>query len=566
MSDHDGLPPAGRTGALDALLTDAATAGTATRVVQPAALARLALGVARRPDRVARRAAGLAGELTRVVRGRSELAPPKGDRRFTDPAWSQNWAYRRVLQAYLAAGATADGVLTDARLGWRADRVTRFAVGNLLDAVAPTNFPLTNPTVLKETIDRGGQNFVVGGGRLLRDVRHRRLPAMVDTTKFEVGGNLAVTPGRIVLRTDVLELIQYEPTTARVREVPLLVVPPTINKYYVLDLAPGRSLVEHLVAEGQQAFMISWRNPGQEQGHFDFDTYAAAIAQAREAVAEITRSDSVHLAAACSGGILTAGLLGHLAKEGGLDGVASVTLMVCALDNRQAGTTSAMTSQEVADVAIAQSARKGFLDGEALAGVFAWLRPNDLVWGYVVNNYLLGRALPAFDILYWNQDAVRLAAGLHRDFVHMAMGNTMARAGGMTVLGTPLDLSAVGIDSYVVAGSSDHIVPWHNAYRGARLLGGRQRFVLSTSGHIQALINPPGPDSRSSYRVAEGDDLPDEPRAFAEATPRHAGSWWTDYVAWLAARSGATKPARKTLGSAAYPATATAPGSYVLAS
>jgi len=559
---RDSAPPK-RTGALDAMLTDAAGATGATRVVRPAALARLAVSVGRRPDRVAARAASLAGELVNVARGRSGLAPPKGDRRFADPAWQHNWFYRRVLQAYLAAAETADGVVTDAGLDWRADRVTRFAVENVLDALAPTNFPLSNPAVLKETIDRGGQNFVVGGARLVRDVRHRRLPAMVDTDKFEVGVNLAVTPGSVVLRTEVFELLQYTPTTKRVRQVPLLVVPPTINKYYVLDLAPGRSIAEHLVAAGQQVFMISWRNPDQAQGHFDFDTYARAIQDARDAVAAITDQDQVHLGAACSGGILTAGLLGHLADAGGLDGIASVTLMVCALDNKQAGTTSAMTSREVAATAIAQSARKGYLDGQALAGVFAWLRPNDLVWGYVVNNYLLGRPLPAFDILYWNQDAVRLAAGLHRDFVHMSLENSMTKPLEMQVLDSYIDLRKVDIDSYVIAGLNDHIVPWHNAYRGGRLLGGRQRFVLSTSGHIQALINPPGPESRSSYRVSE--DLPDDPETFFETTPKHSGSWWTDYAAWLSERSGETKPARKTLGSREFPPTAKAPGNYVLA-
>ncbi|HYF26002.1 MAG TPA: alpha/beta fold hydrolase [Baekduia sp.] len=553
-----------RSGALDVLLTEAATKGSAGRVLQPPALARLALGVARRPDRVVKRTAGLGAELARVARGTCEIAPPKGDRRFADPAWKNNWAFRRMLQAYLAVGETVDGLVSDAGLDWAGERRARFALENVLDAVAPTNFPLTNPTVLKETIDRGGGNFVVGAARLARDARHRRLPAMVDTEKFEVGRNLAVTPGSVVLRTEVFELIQYAPATTRVRSLPVVIVPPTINKYYILDLAPGRSIVEHLVGEGQQVFMISWRNPDQGQGHFDFDTYARSIAEARDAVAEITNQERVHITAACSGGILAAGLLGHLAEEGGLDGVASLTLMVCALDNERAGTTAAMTSREVAAVAIARSARKGFLDGSALAEVFAWLRPNDLVWGYVVNNYLLGRELPAFDILYWNQDAVRLAAGLHRDFVHLALENSLTKPGALEVLGTGVDLSKVDVDSYVVAGLNDHIVPWSNAYTGGRLLGGRQRFVLSTSGHIQALVNPPGPESRSSYRVQEG-ELPDDPQEFLEATPRHQGSWWTDWSAWLGERSGETKPARKTLGSKAHPATAKAPGTYVLA-
>ncbi len=330
-----------------------------------------------------------------------------------------------------------------------------------------------------------------------------RLPASVDTSKFELGGNLALSPGSVVLRTDVFELIHYRPSTEKVLEVPLLFVPPTINRFYILDIAPGRSVVEHLVAAGQQVFMISWCNPGAEEGHFDLDTYARAVLEARDAVAEITKQRAVHVNAACSGGIITSAALGHLAASGDLEEVASLTLWVCALDNARAGTTAALASRELAAAAVAESARKGYLDGRALAGVFAWLRPNDLIWNYVVNNYLLGKDPPAFDILYWNQDSVRLAAGLHRDFVHLALENSLTRPGAMEALGTPIDLSAIDVDSYIVAGVKDHIVPWENAYRSTQLLGGSSRFVLSTSGHIQALVNPPGPASRSTYRAVD---------------------------------------------------------------
>ena len=253
--------------------------------------------------------------------------------------------------------------------------------------------------------------------------------------------------------------------------------------------------------------------------------------EARDAVAEIAGHESVNLMAACSGGIITAGTLGHLAEEGALDGVSSLTLMVCAIDNQQAGTTGALATREMAAVAVAESARRGYLDGEALASVFAWLRPNDLIWNYMINNYLLGKEPPAFDILYWNQDTVRLAAGLHRDFVMMALENALARPAGMRVLGSDVDLHRVGVDSYIVAGSADHIVPWENAYRSTQLLGGESRFVLSTSGHIQALINPPSPDSRSSYRIAESN-----PPAVADWEAQAAikqGTWWLDYIEWL---------------------------------
>ena len=551
---------------LDVMLNDAASGGP-PRFIAPGSAIKVGAGLARHPRRVIGRAAGLGAELARTATGSSELVPAKGDRRFADPAWERSWLFRRLLQGYLAIGETVDGLISDAGVDWRAERRARLAAGNVLDALAPTNFVWSNPTVIKEVVDTGGGNLVRGARHLVHDLNTPpRLPATVDTSKFEVGGNLAVSAGSVVLRTDVFELIQYQPTTDQVRETPLLFVPPTINKFYVLNLSPGRSMIEHYVAQGQQVFAISWRNPEQEQGHFDLDTYARAVGEARDAVASITSQSAVHLAAACSGGIITAGLLGHLAAVGELDRVASLTLMVCALDNDTEGTMPALATRDVAAAAVAESARKGYLDGQALAGVFTWLRPNDLVWNYVVNNYLLGKEPPAFDILFWNQDTVRLAAGLHRDFIHVGLDNSFAHPGTLEVLGEPVDLGAVGLDTYLVAGASDHIVPWESAYQGALLFGGNKRFVLSRSGHIQALVNPPGregAESRSSFRVA--DELPATPEEFAAQAPQLPGSWWGDWDAWLAERSGGMKPAPKTLGNPTYKAQAKAPGSYVLA-
>jgi polyhydroxyalkanoate synthase len=548
--------------ALDVMLTDAAMGrGRAGRFLDPLSAAKLAGALARRPPALARRVEGLGAELGRVAAGSSPLVPAKSDRRFADRAWKESWIFRRLMQAYLAAGATAEGLIDDAELDWQAERQVRFMVENALDAIAPTNVPLANPVVLKETIDRGGANLVRGGRRLVRDISKGRLPAMVDTSEFEVGGNLAVTPGSVVLRTDVFELIQYRPQSTEVYEVPIVIVPPTINKYYVLDLAPGRSVVEYLLQQGHQVFMVSWRNPDREQGHFDFDTYASATLEAGRAASDIAGASAVNVMAACSGAIISAGALGHLAAEGRLGSVSSLTLMVCAIDSEQAGTTSAFTTKEIAATAIAQSARKGYLEGEALASVFAWLRPNDLIWNYVINNYWLGKDPPAFDILYWNQDTVRLAAGLHRDFVMLAMQNSLARAGGFAVLGSSVDLGDVTVDSYIVAGSSDHIVPWRNAYATTQLLGGDTQFVLSASGHIQALINPPGPDSRSSYQVA--DEYPADPDQWLERAVARWGSWWPDHIEWLSTRSGERKAAPEALASSSHEAQAKAPGSYV---
>src|SRR6201996_4190783 len=276
---------------LDVMLADA-VAGT-PRFFAPGPAVKVAAGLARRPRGVARRAAGLTTELARAATGPSQLAPAGGDRRLADRAWQENWLLRELLQAYLAVGDTVDGLIDDAAVDWRTQRQARLAAGNVIDALAPTNFPWSNPAVLREIVNTGGANLAKGLRRLARDLSPPpRLPATVDTSRFEVGGNLAVTPGSVVLRNDVLELIHYQPQTEQVRETPLLVVPPTINKYYILDLAPGRSLIEYLVAQGQQVFAISWRNPDQEQGHFDLDTYARAISEARDAVAGIAGADT----------------------------------------------------------------------------------------------------------------------------------------------------------------------------------------------------------------------------------------------------------------------------------
>ncbi|MBV8991891.1 MAG: alpha/beta fold hydrolase, partial [Solirubrobacterales bacterium] len=379
-----------------------------------------------------------------------------------------------------------------------------------------------------------------------------------------VGVNLAVTPGSVVLRTDVFELIQYRSVTGQAYEVPLLFVPPTINKFYILDISPGRSMVQWLLGQQQQVFTISWRNPDAAQGHFDLDTYAHAVLEARDAVAEITAQPAVNVNAACSGGVITACALGHLAAIGEQDKIGALTMMVCALDQARMGTAGAFASREAAAAAVAESARKGYVDGRALEGVFAWLRPNDLIWNYFVNNYLLGKDPPAFDVLYWNQDTVRLAAGLHRDFVRIALGNALTVPGAVEVLGTPVDLESITRDTYRIAGLNGHIVPWENAYRSAGLLGGSKRFVLSTSGHIQALVNPPSADSRATYRAT--DDPATDADAWMQVADVKPGSWWPDYRTWLTERAGELGPAPKTLGSRKHEPRAKAPGNYVHAS
>ena len=383
---------------------------------------------------------------------------------------------------------------------------------------------------------------------------------MVDGSGFALGENIAATPGGVVFRNEVLELIQYAPQTDEVYEVPALVVPPTINKYYALDLAPDRSLVEFGVRQGRQMFLISWRNPDARHASWNLDTYVRGVLDALDAVEEITGTAQTVLGGACSGGILASIAAGYLAAVGRQDRLAGLVLAVTVIDNQDAGTMAALVDERLAERAKARSARKGYLDGKDLAEVFAWLRPGDLVWNYWVNNYLLGKRPPAFDILFWNSDTTRMTAALHADFVDLAMENSLTRPGALTVLGAPIDLGRITVDSYVVAGIADHITPWESCYRSAQLFGGTGRFVLSTSGHIAALVNPPG-NPKASFHT--NDDLTSDATTWLEDSDVHQGSWWTDLGLWLDQRCGELRPAPQDLGADGLKVLAEAPGTYV---
>jgi polyhydroxyalkanoate synthase len=545
---------------LDALLVDAA-AGPLRRFAPDASTAKFAVALARRPVTTARRLGSLAAELARIGVGTSALAPPKRDRRFADPAWTGNLLLRRVVQAYLAAGMTADQLVGDAALDWQDDKRVRFLVENLADALSPSNVPLVNPASAKAAIDTGGFNFVHGGISLLRDMAAKpRIPEMVDTSSFEVGRNLAVTPGAVVLRTEVLELIQYRPQTTQVREVPLLIVPPTINKYYAMDLAPGRSLVEYLVQNGQQTFVISWRNPDARDADWGMNTYVQAVLDALDAVQRVCGVHQTALIGVCAGGIIASITAGHLAATGRLGQLAAFGLFVTVLDTTHAGTLGALADRRLLATAKAISRRRGYLDGRDLAEVFAWLRPGDLIWNYWVNNYLLGQKPPAFDVLFWNADTTRMAARLHADFVDLAMDNKLVTPGSLTILGTPIDLSQVDTDAYLVAGIADHITPWQNCYRSTQLLGGKSRFILSTSGHIAALVNPPG-NPKARYQISK--TTPADPEGWLKTAETEHGTWWPDMLAWLGDRCGKDKPAPEELGGGGLRPLADAPGTYV---
>jgi polyhydroxyalkanoate synthase len=530
------------------LLLISATRPFGRRMMPDATWARLGVSLANQPGAVA---------------GRSQRAPDRADKRFTDPAWQHNPLLHRIMQAYLAAAETADGLRADANLDWRDNDKMQFVIDNLVEGLAPSNSPLISPLGWKALIDTGGLSAVRGVRALARDMLSKpRVPAMVEPDAYAVGETVATTKGTVVLQTSVFELIQYAPQTAKVRTVPLLIVPPVINKFYIMDIAPGRSMIEYFVTQGQQVFIISWRNPQARHRDWGFDTYGAAIVEALGAVQKIAGTDSVHLLGACSGGILAAMTAAHLTEIGEADRIAGFALTVTVLDQSRAGFALAMMSDRAAQAAIRVSAKKGYLDGRALAEMFAWLRPTDLVWRYWVNNYVQGRPPAPFDVLFWNADATRMAAALHRDFVLMGLNNALVTPGAVTMLGTPVDLSAVTMDAYVIGGLTDHICPWQATYRSARLLGSKDtRYVLSTSGHIQALVNPPG-NPRASYQVGPWDA--EDPGQWLESAQKFPDSWWVDFLGWLAERSGPEVDAPKTLGGEGFPPLGPAPGSYVM--
>jgi polyhydroxyalkanoate synthase len=546
-------------GGLDLLLTDAALG--VMRRFRDTSVRRLAGKLARDPS-IARRQAGRFGtELGKIAAGRSELAPNPKDRRFADPAWTSNPLLRRVVQAYLAASAGAEALVDDAGLDWRDDTRLRFLLTNLIAAAAPSNNPLLSPVAWKAVIDTGGANVIRGLRAFADDMASApRVPSMVPAGAFEVGKTLAMTPGAVVHRTEQYELIQYQPTTDSVYAYPLLIVPPMINKYYITDLAPGRSMVEYLTGQGYQVFVMSWRNPDARHRDWNLDTYGGAVSDAMHAVRVIAGAAKLSLCALCSGGVVTSMVAAHLARTGQLDGVASLCLGVTVLDQTRAGTAAAMIDEDTAAAAAAASRVRGYLDGRALAEVFAWLRPDDLVWNYWVNNYLQGRPPPAFDILHWNADTTRLPAALHQGFIDIALVNALTVPQAASMLGSGVDLSAIDVDAYVIAAIADHICPWQSCYRTTALLGGSVKFVLSTSGHIAAMVNPPS-NPKARFRTATVN--PGDPGQFLTGATEVAGSWWPDYAAWLATRSGDQHDSPARLGGETYPVLGDAPGTYV---
>jgi polyhydroxyalkanoate synthase subunit PhaC len=502
------------------------------------------------------------GELGSIMSGRSERTPNAGDRRFSDPVWKESWLHGGLLKAYLAWGEAVSGLVDKTSLSdidkSRAHLITEI----LIDAVAPTNAMFTNPAAVRKFIDTGGQSLWHGLKNYFDDlVRNRGMPSMVDTSAFKVGENLAVTPGAVVLRNELLELIQYTPTTATVRKRPLLITPPQINKYYALDLSPDKSMVRFLIESGIQTFAISWRNPTAAHRDWGLDTYVAAVDEAVDAAREISGSEDISLMGSCSGGITSTAYFATLGSAAEKK-IKNLVLAVCLLDPNSAEESAlgCLMTPETMRLAKEASRLRGVLDGHDLARVFAWMRPNDLIWNYWVNNYLLGNQPPAFDILYWNADTTRLPAALHGDYLDLYFSNPFVNAGKLALNDKVVDMSKVKADSYVVAGVTDHITPWKGVYKTAQIMGEGTTFVLSNSGHLQSLLNPPTNPKASFVIGPVGAETSD---AFLASAEKRKGSWWLDWRDWLYARSGEEVTAPAAPGSTVHPTLGAAPGTYV---
>lgn len=502
------------------------------------------------------------GELGSIVAGKSERAPKAGDRRFSDTTWKESALHSGLLKTYLAWGDAVSGLIDKTGLSYIDKARAHLVTDILIDAMAPTNAMLTNPAAIRKFMDTGGQSLWSGLNNYTDDLaRNGGMPSMVDRSAFKVGETLAITPGAVIFRNELLELIQYVPTTPDVRKRPLVITPPQINKYYALDLSPDKSMVRFLLDSGIQVFCVSWRNPTAAHRDWGLESYVAALDEAVDAAREVTGCDDISMMGSCSGGITSTAYLATLGSAG-QQKIRNMVLAVCLLDPNTAGDSAfgCLMTPETMHAAKESSRLRGMVDGHDLARVFAWMRPNDLIWNYWVNNYLLGNAPPAFDILYWNADTTRLPAALHGDYLDLYFTNPFVNAGKLSLNGATIDMSKIKVDSYVVAGVTDHITPWKGVHKTARIMGEGTTFVLSNSGHLQSLLNPPT-NPKASFMI--GTVNPSGPDAFLGTAEKRKGSWWLDWRDWLYARSGEEVAAPASLGNERHPVLAPAPGNYV---
>lgn len=486
-------------------------------------------------------------------------APAAGDRRFTDDAWRENPVLASMAEAYLVRARAALELVDVSRVPEATRRKARFALGMLMDTLAPTNVPWINPAVVKEAMSTGGASLLRGMENFIDDVRtNGGRPRQVDTAPFEIGKNLACTPGRIVLRNELIELIAYEPQTSKVYEQPLLFSPPWINKYYIMDLAPKRSFAEWAVTRGFTTFCISYRDPDASMGRFSMDDYfRLGLLAAIDRVQEITGAKTVNLAALCLGGTMAALALSYFAARGEAKRIGWTTLTNALVDFSEPGELGVFTDEHTIERLEEKMAQRGFLESTEMSGTFDWLRGNDLVWNYVVTNWYMGRKPPAFDILAWNSDGTRMPATMHSQYLRSCyLQNALVQRAAFSLLGAPVDFSKVTTPIYVLGAETDHIAPWHATYRTTQIVGGEARYVLTSSGHVAGIVNPPD-NPKASYWTYDGAIKGMSAEQWRAKAQKRQGSWWEDWAAWASARSG------KRIAPPDLPAGDPAPGGYV---
>ncbi|HET8844524.1 MAG TPA: class I poly(R)-hydroxyalkanoic acid synthase [Ktedonobacteraceae bacterium] len=488
------------------------------------------------------------------------MEPENGDKRFNAPDWQLNPLFDCLKQSYLLVATTLLKTASEVEtLDKKQQRKLIFYLRQFLDAISPTNALFTNPQVIRETMQSGGQNLVKGMEHLIRDIQAGQIK-ITNTEAFALGRNLAMTPGQVIYRNQLLELIQYAPSTERVAAVPLLFIPPWINKYYILDMQPQNSLIKFLVEHGYTVFVVSWKNPDASMEETTFEDYLVqGLLTVLDVVKETLGSPKVNVVGYCIGGTLLAIAMAYLATKGD-ETINSATFLVSLLDFSEAGDTSVFMDEPQIKYIEEQMMQRGYLDSHAMATMFNMLRANDLIWSNVVNNYFLGKEPSAFDLLYWNNDGTRMARAAHSFYLRNTyLENNLIKPNKIVLKGVPIDLSRIYQDIYAVGTQQDHIVPWKSAWRISQLVRGPVRFTLAGSGHIAGVISPP--EKGRGYWT--NDTRAENAERWLEGARQQQGSWWTDWKDWLASRSG-EQVAAPGVGSAAHPPIIPAPGSYVL--
>ncbi len=484
----------------------------------------------------------------------------RGDRRFSDPAWTENPYFHAVLLAYLSGCDFARTLVAESGLERRQAAKAQLGLELMLDAAAPSNFLLTNPAALKRAFETAGVSLFRGARAFTLDlIQNRGMPRQVDSSPFELGGNLAVTPSKVVFRNELMELLQYEPQTDQVHEAPLLCSPPWINKYYIMDLAPERSFIEWAVQHGRTVFAISYRNPTAEMAGTTMDDYlVSGPQQALDVITAITGASKIDIVGLCLGGALTAITAAYLIQTGD-DRVGAITLLNTMLDYAEPGQLGVFTDEAGVDKLEKEMVKfGGTLPGKSMAGTFDVLRANDLIFNYVVSNWLLGQKPPAFDILAWNNDSTVMPAAMHTFYLRNFYVKNLLAQGELEIAGRTIDLSAVKSNAYIVSAKNDHIVPWESAYKTTGLFSGPTRFVLSNGGHIAGIVNPPGPKAW----FLSSDDNPTSADDWMQAATRTNESWWIDWANWSSEHAGPMVAPPK-IGSSEYKVLGNGPGEYV---